>query len=274
MTHYQKKNPPKTPPKKPRANIPLLFEIICPGAVFAGEITVEEKHPDAPIKSPVSAEKLLPSADMFYMGEKKREDDQLSKIGVSSFPGFSAEKMALLRIGRHCGAESLTIEGYRSIKILQGRGNSPKELDHATTLWLASEQRKPANKQNLIPFGWAELLDARAEREKIRRAEEAAEAEAQKLADLAAEVARKQAAFAAMSIEDRAIADVRNPAVPEQRVVEIYKGLDSFPADRKKELAAVIKERWMREKGKWGKKKECSGKQWEKISKIKEILGE
>ncbi len=57
----------------------------------------------------------------------------------------------LLRVGRHCGAEGVTIEGTRSIKINLGEGKR-EYLDHATTLWLAGEQEK--SKHNLQPFGW------------------------------------------------------------------------------------------------------------------------
>ncbi len=52
----------------------------------------------------------------------------------------------LLRVGKHCGAESLTIEGTRRIRI-----HSWAEPE-AHTVWLAAETR--AQKENLLPFGW------------------------------------------------------------------------------------------------------------------------
>ena len=52
----------------------------------------------------------------------------------------------LLRIGKHCGAESLTIEGIRRIRI-----HSWAEPE-AHTVWLAADNRSQA--QGLLPFGW------------------------------------------------------------------------------------------------------------------------
>ena len=62
------------------------------------------------------------------------------------------DKAILLRVGRHTGAEGMTIEGHRLIKIMGKKGAAPQYLDHATTLWLAGEQEK--SKTNLQPFGW------------------------------------------------------------------------------------------------------------------------
>ena len=42
------------------------------------------------------------------------------------------------------------------IKIMGRKGQKPWD-DHATTVWLASEQSKPKNCLNCKPFGWAEL---------------------------------------------------------------------------------------------------------------------
>jgi len=58
----------------------------------------------------------------------------------------------LLRVGRHSGAESVTLNGVRRIKIMKGRGEAPDFLDHAKTLWLASDERLA--QRNLLPFGW------------------------------------------------------------------------------------------------------------------------
>ncbi len=58
----------------------------------------------------------------------------------------------LLRVGRHSGAEALTLNGIRSIKIMQGRGEKPKYEKAPLTWWLASDDI--SDKQNLLPFGW------------------------------------------------------------------------------------------------------------------------
>jgi CRISPR-associated protein Csm5 len=58
----------------------------------------------------------------------------------------------LLRVGRHSGAESVTLNGLRNIKIMKGKGERPEYLDAAKTVWLASNERQA--QRNLLPFGW------------------------------------------------------------------------------------------------------------------------
>jgi CRISPR-associated protein Csm5 len=60
----------------------------------------------------------------------------------------------LLRVGRHSGAESVTMGGekVRQIRIMQGKGK-PAATEHAArTLWLAANHKD--QRQNLLPFGW------------------------------------------------------------------------------------------------------------------------
>jgi CRISPR-associated protein Csm5 len=64
---------------------------------------------------------------------------------------MNAGKVFLLRVGRHSGAEAMTLEGVRSIKIMKGNG----EKDYASqpkTIWLAADE--PDAKNTLQPFGW------------------------------------------------------------------------------------------------------------------------
>jgi CRISPR-associated protein Csm5 len=58
----------------------------------------------------------------------------------------------LLRVGRHSGAESVTLRGVRKIRIMKGRGQSAQEATSATTVWLAARQR--GQMTGLMPFGW------------------------------------------------------------------------------------------------------------------------
>jgi len=108
------------------------------------------------IKQPLTKDEIIEALKTFYGKEKQREEKELSRIGVTS-PQIN--KGVPLRIGRHSGAECVTVEGYRHIKIMQGKGKSPKFKDHATTIWLSSDSRKPQNNANLKPFGWATLYD-------------------------------------------------------------------------------------------------------------------
>ncbi|WP_341328214.1 RAMP superfamily CRISPR-associated protein [Methylotuvimicrobium sp. KM2] len=58
----------------------------------------------------------------------------------------------LLRVGRHSGAEALTLNNVRNIKIMQGRGERPKWEKQPKTWWLAADDI--GNRNNLLPFGW------------------------------------------------------------------------------------------------------------------------
>ncbi|UJP06366.1 MAG: RAMP superfamily CRISPR-associated protein [Nitrosomonas sp.] len=55
----------------------------------------------------------------------------------------------LLRVGRHSGAEAVTIEGVRHIKIMKG---NPEYQSQTKTLWLAAND--PKQRTGLLPFGW------------------------------------------------------------------------------------------------------------------------
>lgn len=60
----------------------------------------------------------------------------------------------LLRVGRHSGAESVTISGARNgnIRIMKGKGQQPEYADAAKTLWLAADTKE--QRSGLLPFGW------------------------------------------------------------------------------------------------------------------------
>ncbi len=64
---------------------------------------------------------------------------------------FQAGQVMLLRVGRHSGAESVTLEGVRSIRIMGGRGG-PTDAAQSTTLWLAAERQDA--RSDMQPFGF------------------------------------------------------------------------------------------------------------------------
>lgn len=69
-------------------------------------------------------------------------------------PQLDAGALMLLRVGRHSGAESVTLDGIRSIRIMTGKGQPPQYSDvGAKTLWLAAE-REDVTRGDLLPFGW------------------------------------------------------------------------------------------------------------------------
>jgi CRISPR-associated protein Csm5 len=57
----------------------------------------------------------------------------------------------LVRVGRHCGAESVTLDRRRWIQIRGGRGQS-HWARYATTIWLAAEREDSSSEMR--PFGW------------------------------------------------------------------------------------------------------------------------
>jgi CRISPR-associated protein Csm5 len=61
-------------------------------------------------------------------------------------------KVFLLRVGRHCGAESVTLNGVRKIEINRGRNRPDRQESEATTIWLAAREREQIS--GLLPFGW------------------------------------------------------------------------------------------------------------------------
>jgi len=130
-----------------------ILEVILPGAIFQGNISLAPPPRGAGIKKPLTKEALLHSAATFYETEKQREGEDFFELGLNHIDA-PAPPALLLRLGRHSGAESVTIAKYRKIKIMQGRGQPNKTLDHATTFWLAAEAAKPEDKRHLRPFGW------------------------------------------------------------------------------------------------------------------------
>ena len=134
-----------------------LLEVILPGAFFGGEIIVEKPQRTDAVSFTFDMRQLFADAGVFYNREKDREDAVLKQIGAGFARKPAVADTTLLRVGRHSGAECVTIEGHRQIKIMQSRGKRDLIKDHATTLWLISETQKPRHTDTLKPFGWASL---------------------------------------------------------------------------------------------------------------------
>ena len=135
-----------------------ILEVIEPGAVFSGSVAIEEPLPEAGIKTPLTAKLLFKNALKFYIDEKKREEMQLASIDIAGTKYDPDKDGHLLRLGRHSGAECLTIDGHRNIKIMRGKSEKPVTSSKgASTFWLAAEDRKNYLKISLRPFGWVVL---------------------------------------------------------------------------------------------------------------------
>jgi CRISPR-associated protein Csm5 len=134
-----------------------ILEIIEAGSVFEGTIEVVPAEKQAKIKTPLEKALLFNSAQEFYMKEKVREDDELSRIGMHGLDLGNLEGLYLLRLGQHSGAECVTIDGQRSIKILKKKDEEPAIMDRATTFWFAADAKDVYTKESLMPFGWSVL---------------------------------------------------------------------------------------------------------------------
>ncbi|MFY9113125.1 MAG: type III-A CRISPR-associated RAMP protein Csm5 [Desulfomonilia bacterium] len=132
-----------------------IVEVIEPGSVFEGSISISSPLKESRIVSPVDIQGLMDSAVRFYLGEKDAEDKILVEIGAKPVKAEVPDRGFILRIGRHSGAECLTIEGHRSIRIMKGK--PPGKLERSTTLWLSAQDRRVSIETPGVPFGWVSV---------------------------------------------------------------------------------------------------------------------
>jgi len=144
-----------------------ILETLQTGAVFEGNINIEEPIKEAGIAQPIYMTILLLLVHKHYARIFKKENALAQKIGFTmpklgrfADDRYQKKTAFIVRLGRHSGAEAVTIEGNRKIKIMR-RGGRKEYKNEATTVWLASEQSKPKNNEGLVPFGWAvlEIMD-------------------------------------------------------------------------------------------------------------------
>ncbi len=156
----------KKAPSEHQAQGPYqILEVIEPGARFKGMITLNQPLAHAGIQRPLTWDTLQRSITQFFSTEKTHEEVILGNMGLQPQTTPPKPGAFLARIGRHSGAEAMTIEGVRDIKIMQGRGDRPKFEDHSTTLWLAAESSNDYAKQGLQPFGWVRMGELTSELE-------------------------------------------------------------------------------------------------------------
>jgi CRISPR-associated protein Csm5 len=147
-------------PTRADSGPPQILEVIQAGAVFEGIINIQKPLNTSGINRPISDVNFLNLIHDSYKQLFECEKAVLEEIGahsvdLGSFIENLGKSAFLIRVGRHSGAEAVTIEGNRYIKIMQKRGEPDKYSDQATTMWLKSDNRKL--KTNLTPFGWGVL---------------------------------------------------------------------------------------------------------------------
>lgn len=139
-----------------------IFETIESGSIFEGAININVPEGNTGIRSVIDQASLFKAANHHYKKLFDQETHVAKECGfhdipIGSFLARLGDGCCLIRLGRHSGAEAITIEGNRNIKITQAKGERPKNLDYSTTIWLASESPRPTSGNGLTPFGWAVL---------------------------------------------------------------------------------------------------------------------
>ncbi|MCD2452427.1 RAMP superfamily CRISPR-associated protein [Methylicorpusculum oleiharenae] len=158
------------------SNLYQLLECVAPHHYqsFTGSLTLHNTQsvPQDDRKLPKqhlhwTVKEIAKACNIFYMGlfwqelQAMKERNYLETewqnqiehlLGNGLLKRLNEGDAFLLRIGRHSGAEALTLNGVRKIKIMQGRGERPKEESQPKTWWLAADDI--SNKQGLLPFGW------------------------------------------------------------------------------------------------------------------------
>ena len=137
-----------------------IVETIKQGTIFEGTINIEK--PQMMEIKEIKKDNLFKAANDFYKKILSDEEKVLKNIQINfsldqklnNFKDKIGKTAFLIRIGRHSGAEAVTIEGYRKIKIKVGKKES-RTGSNSTTLWLCSEDKEGSS--SLIPFGWAML---------------------------------------------------------------------------------------------------------------------
>lgn len=138
---------------KHNTNAPFqILEVIEPGALFLGSISINlDKDCQKNIKEPIDLKDLQEAIKFFFNKEITKDITLLRAQNIQ----FSSNKPDLpIKLGKHSGAESVTVDGYRSIMIKEKEKSSFK--DHTTTFWCSSDYRdKKSDKAE--PFAWVNL---------------------------------------------------------------------------------------------------------------------
>ena len=239
---------------------------------------------------------LIDSLHRFYMPkfieeyEKFYKDESYKDIRQAIAPlNMEALKLktneAFVRIGHFSHVECVTLDKVRSPKTRTGKDGKPLPWGKTRTLangvypfgWVKLEfsdfESAPRDKEQL-PFSVEEIESYIQKRVKIINEKEksaAVKAAMEKEREIKIkEKEEKEKLLEAMSPEEREIAEVNNPSVLEDHVVEIYNKIDEFSEESKKKLAIALKKYWETH-GKWEK---GSKKQRLKVQKVKDILVE
>jgi len=143
----------KEPTEREAMGPPQILEVIQPGMLFRGAIRVDQPEPNSPITRPLRLPQVWDSIQEFYGARKAEEDAALDRLGINPCQADLSSDGSFLRLGRHSGAECVTIEGHRNVRIIQ-KGRKSKFANQATTMWLVADEPRPQDTSSLRPMGW------------------------------------------------------------------------------------------------------------------------
>lgn len=150
----------KTGQDKTAKQVPIRLETITPNQyqAFQGELTICEKkdakklpHIKEMIKALNKYHLRIWNKELELLLEKDIADSKyLKNIDrlITTLNLQNNDNIALIRLGKLCGAESKTLPELAQIKIMQGKGKQPVFRKETTTIWLT---------EGNLPFGWALL---------------------------------------------------------------------------------------------------------------------
>lgn len=156
-----------------RASIETLVECVPPGqpSAFRTSLVIERKarQGEGTPNQQLTFAHLAAACNAFY---RERFEEEIAILEANNYvseiwlknartrlaeSGLWGKAIAegrgfLLRVGRHSGAESVTVDAPRKIKILGAQGQPPTWQKAATTVWLAATE--PGATKGMWPFGW------------------------------------------------------------------------------------------------------------------------
>ncbi|MFA5646362.1 MAG: type III-A CRISPR-associated RAMP protein Csm5 [Candidatus Ratteibacteria bacterium] len=124
-----------------------MLETIQQGSIFTGTLSIQEENT-------FTWKNIKEAIKIHYSSIWEDDNEVLKKTGISEISDRQGTGITL-RMGRHSGAEAVTMRQYRKIKI-RTRTNY-QILKNATTIWLASEESKPLSLEKTLPFGWISM---------------------------------------------------------------------------------------------------------------------
>ncbi|QER42721.1 type III-A CRISPR-associated RAMP protein Csm5 [Thermodesulfobacterium sp. TA1] len=142
---------------EPKGRLTLPIEVIPPGAYFEGTMEITQ----ATNRDKINFDELKNSIHKHFISILEKEYKLHKNLNFKMFvlnpfhkTQIKEKKAVFIKLGKHSGAEAMTIEGIRKILIKKAGGR--KEYSTSpTTIWLASERKQDIS--NAMPFGWAIL---------------------------------------------------------------------------------------------------------------------